>query len=179
MTTAAPFLCIGCKHRRTLETAEGIGGTCTAFPEGIPEAILEGADHRLPFPGDGEVRFELEPGFDDVVEVYDLLNGSELAEAADDDPAELAMPIPVTSSGPLPDDVIAISGWSFEETGGAEAFIEIRMPGAGGAPVVPVHLLAGESAGDTYARDIAVTDAYVSIEGAVTGSVFVRRRGLV
>ena len=48
-----PNQCIFCIHYRR-------GGlfTCTAFPGGIPEPILEGkADHRYPYPGDHGVRF--------------------------------------------------------------------------------------------------------------------------
>jgi hypothetical protein len=36
---------------------------CTAFPGGIPRPILDDeADHRLPYPGDHGVRWELVPG---------------------------------------------------------------------------------------------------------------------
>ena len=39
------------------------GPVCTAFPEGIPDAITEGLfDHRRAYPGDGGVRFELAEG---------------------------------------------------------------------------------------------------------------------
>lgn len=31
--------------------------TCLAFPAGIPPEITDGADHRMPFPGDGGVTF--------------------------------------------------------------------------------------------------------------------------
>ena len=38
------------KHRTAL--------TCTAFPAGIPEPILDGDhDHTTPYPGDGGIRY--------------------------------------------------------------------------------------------------------------------------
>lgn len=41
---------------------------CTAYPEGIPKAILEGdADHRLPYPGDHGIRLKLKPGLSEGV----------------------------------------------------------------------------------------------------------------
>lgn len=44
--------CAYCRHKRS-------GPTCTAFPDGIPTAILSnGHDHRRPYPGDHGVRFE-------------------------------------------------------------------------------------------------------------------------
>lgn len=49
-------LCIVCQRLRP----SGDGSlSCAAFPEGIPTELLEGkADHRRPFPGDREIRFE-------------------------------------------------------------------------------------------------------------------------
>lgn len=45
--------CVYCKHKHDT------GGTCEAFPDGIPEKILlNKSDHTKPYPGDGGVRFE-------------------------------------------------------------------------------------------------------------------------
>jgi hypothetical protein len=73
MTTIDVPICAACRHLR------GTGGrleemlhedhdpfatpACDAFPGGIPQEIwLGGADHRLPFEGDGGLRFDLAKG---------------------------------------------------------------------------------------------------------------------
>ena len=47
--------CIDCKYKH-------IGyGTCDAFPESIPDEILENKhDHKNPYPGDNDIRYEKE-----------------------------------------------------------------------------------------------------------------------
>lgn len=45
-------ICHECRHRLSPLT-------CRAFPERIPAEILRGKfDHRKPYPGDGDIRFE-------------------------------------------------------------------------------------------------------------------------
>ena len=62
MTSRPAPMCCFCKHSRpetVVKTPAGRRETCDAFPQGIPDAIfLEGFDHRMPFPGDGGIRFE-------------------------------------------------------------------------------------------------------------------------
>ena len=57
MTIELTSLCHACTNR------DDSGDTCTAFPSGIPRAILTlGADHTKAYPGDGGVRFDLADG---------------------------------------------------------------------------------------------------------------------
>lgn len=45
---------------------------CDAFPERVPNEIyLAGFDHRQPFEGDGDVRFELRPGGERALAAYE------------------------------------------------------------------------------------------------------------
>jgi hypothetical protein len=54
-------ICIHCRHYAT--EPRGTDSTCTAFPDGIPAAILRNRrDHRRPFPGDHGIQFEPFPG---------------------------------------------------------------------------------------------------------------------
>lgn len=60
MTSTPPPICDACTRRRPRD--DGPGWACDAFPAGIPEEIsVDGFDHRRPYPGDGGVRFELDP----------------------------------------------------------------------------------------------------------------------
>lgn len=71
-TPSGSSICHGCSHLREATSLEDRGATCDAFPEGIPEAILQGGfDHREPFPGDGGVRFEQEPGMEWALAIYE------------------------------------------------------------------------------------------------------------
>lgn len=55
-----PPICIYC---RRLERINQDGYTCSAYPDGIPEAIiLSNVDHRKPFDGDHGLQFEVKPG---------------------------------------------------------------------------------------------------------------------
>lgn len=48
-------LCAFCAR---LDNSSEDGYRCTAFPDGIPDAIIHGAaDHRKPYDGDGGLRF--------------------------------------------------------------------------------------------------------------------------
>lgn len=56
MTVGPLAICLACKHLRSADT-------CAAYPDGIPRKILfEHWDHRLPYPGDRGMRFELARG---------------------------------------------------------------------------------------------------------------------
>ncbi len=50
-------MCDACSH-----LFDGEGWRCLAFPNGIPDSILDGSeDHRLPVPCDQGIRFEQSP----------------------------------------------------------------------------------------------------------------------
>ena len=56
MVEVNPPMCVRCKHFRIDEKRNRL--VCDAFPDGIPEEILRGYDHRKPYPGDHGIRFE-------------------------------------------------------------------------------------------------------------------------
>lgn len=72
-------LCGACERLRPARLSDGQWiPCCDAFPEAIPQEILDGADHRRPWPGDGGLRFELavdRPAADIHLEQYDRMLG--------------------------------------------------------------------------------------------------------
>lgn len=62
MTTGPGSQClIACAHLRDGDLDAPI--TCDAFPQGIPDAILDNeVDHRQPVDGDHGIQFQAKPG---------------------------------------------------------------------------------------------------------------------
>jgi hypothetical protein len=74
VNTGGPVICLACRHfhRPEPEDFSAPVPSCTAFPEGIPEEIVEGGfDHRKSFKGDRGVLFELDPEFEDILRIYE------------------------------------------------------------------------------------------------------------
>ncbi len=72
MTTSATPICVMCAR---LNTDSAFPVTCTAFPEGISEAIfLRGYDHRKPFTGDKGLTFTLETGKEVLLKQWEELH---------------------------------------------------------------------------------------------------------
>lgn len=83
-----PPICVFCRHYRP--EAVGDQRDCAAFAE-IPEVIFRGdLDHREPFPDDGGIRFELDPGqeadFEEFLEIRRQFNEQELLALASASP---------------------------------------------------------------------------------------------
>ncbi len=72
MTTyAKPFICIWCKHFD--RTVDAIAPVCTAFPTGIPAAIITNAtDHRQPVAGDNGIQYEPDPNLEETAPFVEI-----------------------------------------------------------------------------------------------------------
>ena len=82
MTSIAMPICIGCRHYD--RTAPGPGIRCTAFPDGVPEAIFESrTDHREPYEGDRGIVFD--PINAEATEYAELLFNPPTAESGGED----------------------------------------------------------------------------------------------
>ncbi|MBA9001809.1 hypothetical protein [Thermomonospora cellulosilytica] len=73
-------ICESCAHLKFTENPDHDGKSvyavrfryCQAFPGGIPEDIYPGGyDHRLPYPGDGGVRFLFKEGAEQTLRIYE------------------------------------------------------------------------------------------------------------
>lgn len=73
-------ICEACAHLRLTLNPDHDGKSvytvyvhyCRSFPDGIPEDIYPGGfDHRLPYPGDGGVRFQLKEGEEWTLHTYE------------------------------------------------------------------------------------------------------------
>lgn len=72
--------CDSCAHLKTTPNPDHTGESpytmeimfCPAFPDGVPEDIYPGGfDHRLPYPGDNGIRFELKSGREEALQAYE------------------------------------------------------------------------------------------------------------
>ena len=89
--------CVWCRHR-----ADG-GDRCRAFPDGIPDAILNNRhDHNDPYDGDHGVRYEPE-----IVEIefVDVENDDDFVPLAAEDTTDFASPVESDLEG---DDIVVV-----------------------------------------------------------------------
>ena len=57
-TVESPFMCLYCIRYVSPAQSDNLEGHCAAFPQGIPDSILDNeVDHRLPVSGDNGIRF--------------------------------------------------------------------------------------------------------------------------
>lgn len=69
---ARPPICASCT-RFTIWDDEHETAYCAAFPEGIPQDIFEGFDHRKPHNGDHGIRYEADPKKSALLTLYETM----------------------------------------------------------------------------------------------------------
>lgn len=85
MTTRLPNLCDSCAHLSREFYSGALGGVCNAFSIIPVDIWFGGADHRMPHVGDDGVTYDLEPGREDLLQLWldrrDREDDQELADA--------------------------------------------------------------------------------------------------
>lgn len=81
-------LCASCKRYRSYDN-EHATAWCAAFPDGIPQAILDGEDHRYPIKGDHGLQWILAPGEEDLLGLYETMT----AQAERDQSVRVRKPV--------------------------------------------------------------------------------------
>ncbi|GAB4210357.1 MAG: hypothetical protein OHK0022_43210 [Roseiflexaceae bacterium] len=76
-------MCWWCQHLHSEKAKYGLSRYCDAFPESIPDVILESYfDHRAAYPGDNGIRFSL-ASFDILKERKMFRNAEDLQKRVD------------------------------------------------------------------------------------------------
>lgn len=77
MSPTRAIACALCIHFKSDIRDQNV---CDAFPGGIPNEIAFGYNHHVePWPGDGGIRFEPRPGFEDMTAEFERMDERQTA----------------------------------------------------------------------------------------------------